>query len=447
MQILSNSFENFTVDAYNETIKELKRTSRLEFLGMLASSPVMAFLFPGWQFRTALDVIKLGWYFALPKVGEFGASRLTLEKERPFIDVDRLRGFRYDGVVINQVVTSGKNVRTVERTVKSLHHWYREVERKYSVKIPHEIWVVTDEGREEGLRGLEARIEVVPSSYETRNRSMFKARALQYAMEQRKGAGSGTWVYYHDEETVFGEDSLLGIAEFVQGDRDVGVHAIVYPVNWRGDVLSVTETLRTSNDVISLSLSPRGMWHGSGFMARAEVEREIGWDFGAVRAEDLLFHLRASRRFRYGVMKGFVYEIPPQNVRDFLRQRRRWILGILDGFREGRMDMRNRLKYLLELASWYSSALGFLVPVFVLTRDASAPLPVGPFLTGPIWFTLIFMLKDGFVITKRYAGLKRRDLPRFMVKGVTGLMLEALAPWYSLFTGWRDHGFHVIDKG
>ncbi|MCH1771387.1 MULTISPECIES: glycosyltransferase family 2 protein [Metallosphaera] len=447
MQILSEIFENFTVDVYNETIKELKRTSRWEFLGMLCSSPLMAFLFPGWQFRTALDAVKLGWYFALPKVGEFGASKLVLEKESPFIDVGDLKGFRYDGLVINQVVTSGKNVRTVERTVKSIHHWYGEVERRYSVRIPHEVWIVVDEGREAGLRGLDARMEVVPAEYGTRNGSMFKARALQYAVEQRRGTGSDTWVYYHDEETVFGEDSVLGIAEFVQGDRDVGVHPIVYPVNWRGDVLSTIETLRTSNDVVSLSLSPRGMWHGSGFMVRGEVEREIGWDFGPVRAEDLLFHLRASRRFRYGVMKGFVYEIPPQNFMDFMRQRRRWILGILDGFKDGRMDVRNKVKYLLGLTSWYSSALGFLVPLFVYMRDASAPLPIGPYLTGPIWFTLLLTLKDGFVLTRRYAGLRGRDLPSFMVKGLVGLMLEAIAPWYTLFTGWRDHGFHVIDKG
>ncbi|AWR99930.1 glycosyltransferase family 2 protein [Metallosphaera hakonensis] len=441
MQIISKSFEKFTVDVYNDTIRELKRTSKWEFVGMLLSSPVMASLFPGWQLRSALDLIKMGWYLALPKVGEFGASRLVLERVDPTIRVEEIRGLRYDGVVINQVVTSGKNVRTVERTVRSIHHWYREVESRYAVKIPHVIWVVADEGSESKLRGLDAVLKVVPRDYETRNGSMYKARALQYAMEEKEG---WEWVYFHDEETVFGEDSVLGMADFLRRGLDVGVHSIVYPVNWRNNVFSVVETMRTSNDVIGLSLSPRGIWHGSGFMAKSKVEREIGWDFGPVRAEDLLFHLRASRKFKYGVMKGFVYEIPPQNLADFLKQRRRWIAGIWDGFR--RMTFTERVKYSLGLLSWYSAVIGFITPVFIYLKDASAPLPIGPFLTGPIWFTLLFMLKDGFVTTRRYVNLSKRDIPVFMAEGLLGLMLEAVAPWYTLITGWRDKGFHVIEK-
>ncbi|MEM4095991.1 MAG: glycosyltransferase family 2 protein [Metallosphaera sp.] len=443
MQILSDIYEKFTVNYYNDAIKEIKGTAGKEFALMLLSSPATALLFPNWRFKTIFDLMKLGWYVALPKVGEFGASKLITERSNSVIDPSAIKGFKSDRIVINQVVTSGKNVRTVERTVRSIRYWYKEVERKYSVKVPYEVWIVTDEGMEGRLKGLNSVLKVVPRCYETKNGSTFKARALQYAMEEKE-KDPNDWVYYHDEETMFGEDSVLGLAEFMRGDLDIGVHTITYPVNWKMNVLSVIETMRTSNDIISLSLSPRGVWHGSGFMAKVKVEKEIGWDFGPVRAEDLLFHLNAAKKFRYGLMKGFVYEIPPQNLIDYFKQRRRWVLGILDAL--GKMSLKDKIKYALNLVSWYSSALGFLAPFFILIKDAAAPLPIGPYLTGPIWLTLMLMLKDGFVSTRRYVDLSWRSFPTFMAKGIIGLMLESIAPWYALTTGWKEKGFHVIDK-
>ncbi|QKQ99406.1 hypothetical protein GWK48_02465 [Metallosphaera tengchongensis] len=62
-------------------------------------------------------------------------------------------------------MTSGKNVKTVEITVKSLDFWHRELERRYSLRVPHEIWIVLDEGSESGVKeraGETSRLVVVP---------------------------------------------------------------------------------------------------------------------------------------------------------------------------------------------------------------------------------------------------------------------------------------------
>ena len=65
-------------------------------------------------------------------------------------------------------------------------------------------------------------------------------------------------------------------------------------------------------------------------MTNGEMENECTWDFGSL-AEDFEFSQDAWRRgFTCGRVHGIVREQSPTTLRDFLKQRRRWFMGIRD---------------------------------------------------------------------------------------------------------------------
>jgi len=53
--------------------------------------------------------------------------------------------------------------------------------------------------------------------------------------------------------------------------------------------------------------------HGSHLLYRSDLENEIGWDFGDIRAEDAIFGLLVNERFGkvWGWLKGKLYEQSP----------------------------------------------------------------------------------------------------------------------------------------
>jgi egghead protein (zeste-white 4 protein) len=57
---------------------------------------------------------------------------------------------------------------------------------------------------------------VVPSSYRTKSGALFKARALQYCLEEDVNVLSDAdWIVHLDEETIVTEAAMRGILNFV----------------------------------------------------------------------------------------------------------------------------------------------------------------------------------------------------------------------------------------
>ena len=196
----------------------------------------------------------------------------------------------------------------------------------------------------------------------------FKARALHYASEVRIDRGIDTpddWIYHQDTETMIGEDTVLGCLDFVTDTGDgrlIGAGIILYPQDWKYRFNSVEETTRSVGDLGAMGQMK--MWgavpfgyHGSHLIVRADVENEIGWDYGRVRSEDLLFSLKLRERFG-GVtrsLKGFAYEKPPFTVGDHLKQRRRWILGSMEVLARKDVKTKYKLPLIYSLGSWLSA--------------------------------------------------------------------------------------------
>jgi egghead protein (zeste-white 4 protein) len=113
---------------------------------------------------------------------------------------------------------------------------------------------------------------VVPSTYRTKSGALFKARALQYCLEDDVNVLADTdWVVHLDEETLLTDNSVRGILNFVlDGKHPFGQGLITYAnedvVNW---VTTLADSFRVADDMGKLRLQfslfhrPLFSWKGS----------------------------------------------------------------------------------------------------------------------------------------------------------------------------------------
>lgn len=352
--------------------------------------------------------------------------------------------------VIFQVTAIGKNPHALDATVRSVLYWVRRTPR---LSYRFLVWAVIEP---EGLMSAPAvysalardgvRVVVVPHDYHTPLRTRGKGRALQYASDERARLGlSGpmVWVYHQDEETCVGQDTLLGISEFVER-RDVflGTGVILYPIDWTGSASHVQELTRSYDDWRVLDSmvhpgNPTAGFHGSHFLVRADVEDSIGWDVaGYAPAEDLLFEVRLRREFgnAFGILKGFAYEKGAFTLKDQLKQRRRWMHGVLHAiWRTPEVPRARRLTLAYSAMSWYSA-----LPSTALLI-ASAWLHFGPLLlvtgafTGFVWTSMVLAYVEGYRLHAPYLA-RRPSYARMALAGILGALIDVTAPWYALVT-------------
>ncbi|EQD49101.1 Glycosyltransferase [mine drainage metagenome] len=352
--------------------------------------------------------------------------------------------------VLFQITAIGKNPRALDTSARSVLYWLRRTPR---LGFRAEIWAVVEpEGYAtapelyERLAADGVRIVVVPASYATPLGTSGKARALEYAVERRvalRRSGPRTWVYHQDEETVVGQDTLLGIADFVAADaRPVGAGIILYPVDWTGSASHIQELTRSYDDLrvldsMTLPGNPTAGFHGSHILVRSNVEDAVGWDtVGYSPAEDLTFEIRVRARFgsAFGVLKGFAYEKGAFSLRDQLRQRRRWMHGVLFALRRApELSVRRRIALGYSALSWYAA----LPSVLVLA--ASVTLRYGPILlgtsvfTGFIWVSMATGYLEGYRLHAEYVR-RRISYSRLVGGALLGALVDVLAPWFALVT-------------
>ncbi len=356
--------------------------------------------------------------------------------------------------IIYTITTRGENLTTLRNTFKSTKHWLFAVKSTYGLDFRSEIWIVTEEDRFreerrffEGLEAEGAILFVIPEGYETPNHSRFKARALQYATETRIDRDIDTaddWVYHQDTETMVGEDTILGILDFITDTSDgrlSGAGVILYPQDWRYRFNSVEETTRSVGDIGAMG--QMNMWgtvpfgyHGSHLLVRADVENEIGWDFGRVRSEDLLFSLKLRERFGSVTrrLKGFAYEKPPFTVRDQLKQRRRWILGTIEVLRRGDVELKHKLPIVYSLGSWLTALPSIVAAVLGVLVPSGGVFPVvGGLISGFMWWSIYSAYKVGLEMHEVYIDRLEPHKRLKLVCGATlGMFFDAVAPWYAL---------------
>ncbi|KAJ3085073.1 hypothetical protein HK102_000348 [Quaeritorhiza haematococci] len=182
---------------------------------------------------------------------------------------------------------------------------------------------------------------VVPKDYKTdEGKGRYKARALDYFRKHMR-LTRHDWTLHMDEESTIDAESLRRCFDFIRYDKaDWGQGVILYNSNkdlyWKNPFFAVADAIRVGDDLarfhIQYSLFRRPIFgaHGSFLLLNGQVENIVTWDF-ATLAEDFEFSHKAwELGYTCGPIHGFVREQSPQNIRDFMKQRRRWYMGIRD---------------------------------------------------------------------------------------------------------------------
>lgn len=113
---------------------------------------------------------------------------------------------------------------------------------------------------------------VVPTTYKTKTGALFKARALQYCLENNVNElADHDWIVHLDEETLLTDNSIRGILNFtLDGKHQFGQGIITYAnedvVNW---ITTLADSFRVADDMGKLRLQftmfhrPLFSWKGS----------------------------------------------------------------------------------------------------------------------------------------------------------------------------------------
>jgi len=259
------------------------------------------------------------------------------------------------------------------------------------------IEVVTDNALELPTQSFVREI-VVPSDYKTKSGALYKARALQYCLEDEVNIlNNNDWVVHLDEETVLTESAVKGVFNFVHdGQHHFGQGVITYTnLGIENLLITLADSIRVAIDHGTLRFQftylhqPIFNWKGSFVVANAAAEKEVTWDHGPEGsiAEDCFFGMVAmSKGFTFGFIQGEMWESSPFNIKDYIKQRRRWLTGITMTFWSRKLPLRCKFGLFFMVWAWTllpvtttNILIQFLFPMPWLLYDVVSGVMAGTF--------------------------------------------------------------------
>lgn len=283
-----------------------------------------------------------------------------LKNRKVFVEQD-LRRIHNDPAIIFQITTrSATKTPVVKRGIMSVMSSAHKV-NFYNYQIS----IVTDDP--DDIRSLKnEKCEVVVVGKDFHTNAIKKGRALQYAVEHRRRAGTNTakhWVFHMDDESYVTPQTILALLKFIRESRGIASEGpIFYPLKFESAnrLTAIAESIRpfACYDCVSQMTNPPPLhMHGSNLLVRSDVEDNIGWNFGPTLAEDQMFGFKIYEKYGHGSMGwhgGVLLEQPPLNVKDHFFQRRRWVLGTMQNLEK--FPRLHRYKLIFKSTTYF---LGF----------------------------------------------------------------------------------------
>jgi beta-1,4-mannosyltransferase len=375
--------------------------------------------------------------------------------------------------LIFRFVTRGDNIDVLRDSVIAV---YQAFARYQQVCGPYEIEIVSECPISLNLGvGVRPNMYVVPSNYVTPYRSRFKARALTYLQKCTRPQPED-WYMYLDEESLIDEKLLAGLYGFVQQSIDrearaqfdkkkkhpagwIGQGAILYQGgNWffRG-----ADALRTADDLGRFRLQyalgkPLFGVHGSFIVIRGLDDTRLSFDVGPANSitEDAAWALRAwAQGYRFAWVNGYLHEQPPQRVKDFVKQRSRWLSGIRAVLSDASVPFRYRLCLGIFTGLWQLAFLPFSIAILALFVHAS-PFSWMRLPADFAWATFILAYLHGIDLQAKHSHpfLKKKKI-ELLWKRIFSWLLVFCSVWYALleaagviYSLRAKQGFFVIQK-
>jgi hypothetical protein len=430
--------------------------SGLLFVGVhVPTSPLgaaLSYLTVAWLLPIPLLIFATLVYFGWFRVDRFALRPVTSRRPGP------------RPKVIFQITSTGMSVETVLNTARSALYWtarHPEVGFDAEVCLVVEGWGYAPNRARLDVLGREGvRMVVVPAEYQTQKGTTRKGRALQFATERRRELGldlTNVWIYHQDDETAIGEDTVLGVDEFVAEHADgpaVGAGIILYSQGAEDYRPSqIQEFSRTKDDLrtIYTITSRQNMFsgfHGSHYLARGDLEDTVAWDVGPdMNSEDLIFETRVRAECGpvFHLLKGFAHEQAAFTLRDQLRQRRRWFQGWWRAVLHQPFPLYRRIVMSYGMVVWMAALFSIAAMVSGWIFGFSSILPYTGCLTGFVWAVMVVGYYQGYVLHTPYLPPRRVSLLRIVGNAIVGAWADAFAPWYGTFTP-RPQTFQVIAK-
>ncbi|MEM0158629.1 MAG: glycosyltransferase family 2 protein [Thermoplasmataceae archaeon] len=230
------------------------------------------------------------------------------------------REFKNGRRIIVIITTNGKNPGVVDKITSVLN----------SYGLPIDVFVTKEEYDNHLYIAKEI---VVPASYKCPNGSRHKLRALHYESQWLKehGFGRETYVIHLDDDAIVSQEYI----EYVYHMREEGGQGHLRLREPGIHIMSTLADMTRVSDCAAFCtyFNTRGKpmaVHGEGLVIRADVEEEIGWDYGTYGADDIIMsQLIVKNGYKFGYIPHPIYIAPPTTTRDFYKQRRRWIMSML----------------------------------------------------------------------------------------------------------------------
>lgn len=273
-------------------------------------------------------------------------------------------------LLIIQITTTGNEAARVGEIITQI--------RGYRLRMPHEIWVVTEPWgnvtTKAGYPGAD-HVLVVPEGFTARSER--KARALEFSRQVRTLRGLDT----ADVKILYNDDDVTPTASYVRtafaADYDVCEGITVPRVHYSSRPLahflaSHVDDSRTRGCLTYCSVFQgvlgKPLWvHGEGLTATGAAERMVTWDWPVFASEDLTFGQNAAKMgLRWGWFHDYVELTSPWGARDFMVQRKRWTWGNIHAIGHRDVLPLSRAvplaaKYGLDAMIWAGSLTGLVL--------------------------------------------------------------------------------------
>jgi len=351
--------------------------------------------------------------------------------------------------LIFQITTKG-NIPIVQNSVDRINAVCKDIGYE-----KFELWVVTD--AQEQFQNC--RTVIVPPQYSCN--ALYKGRALQYAVELRQKEDKNTEeisVFHLDDESLITKQTLCSVLTYLEDSpKPISEGLIIYPLKQKEKIRfpHIIDTFRPFCCYECLEFMNTGkpaFIHGSNLLIRSDIEEKIGWQNGKTLAEDTLFAIQAKKKFgpeAFGWHGGVVEEQSPLNVRDLLKQRKRWFHGLIQNLKYlSRMDKISQtaraILWTAGLIAGIASILAWIAPFFNL-----------PYQDMPLFFKILFTITSvmwllayqiGALMNSKYLSLKRRVQFHFMTLlfSIPIGLIECAVPLLSVIS--KPKTFEVIKK-